>query len=63
MDDQEREQDWFKGNLVIEGSVIKELVKFEEKYPGFTIIDREQFSDARLLVSYRGNDHVEGLCR
>ena len=42
LDDQEREQDWFKGDLVIEGSVIKELGEnLEEKYPGFTIIDGE----------------------
>jgi 5-methylthioadenosine/S-adenosylhomocysteine deaminase len=42
LDDQQREQDWFKGDIAIEGSVIKEVGEnLQEKYPGFTVIDGE----------------------
>jgi len=42
LDDQERDQDWFKGDLAIEGSVIKEVGEnLQEKYSGFTVINGE----------------------
>lgn len=42
LDDQERDKEWFKGDLAIEGSVIREVGEnLQEKYPGFTVIDGE----------------------
>jgi len=42
LDDEKRDIDWFKGDLAIEGSIIKEVGEnLQEKYPGFTVIDGE----------------------